>query len=156
MKEAFGGVFNFIFLIIFLVIVIGVLGLTFSYTKAFKMKNAIISVIEEYEGSGCYPEINGTSTFDTACRRAITKKAQDLKYNPVSLNCDATCSENSGMCKGGDVYCYEMKTTHKDGKKYAVFRVITQVDINFPIIERIMGLRFFQVAGDTKQIQLQK
>lgn len=156
MKEAFGGIFNIIFVVIFLVIVIGVLGLVFSYTKAFKMKNAIISVIEEYEASGCYPEIAGGST-DTPCRNKIKQEAQGLAYNPVSLNCKETlCSKNGGMCKAGDVYCYEMTTkTKDDGRQYAVFKVVTQVDISFPIISRIMGLEFFQVAGDTREIQLQ-
>ncbi len=156
MKEAFGGIFNIFYLMIFLVIVIGVLGLTFSYTKAFKMKNAIISVIEEYEGSGCYPEMDDDSVSDSACRQEILRRAQDLKYNPVSLNCTGDCSENGGLCKAADLYCYEMRTVHKDNKKYATFRVVTQVDINFPIVEKIMGMSFFQVAGDTKQIQIQK
>ena len=50
MKEAYGGIFNIVFIVIFLVIAIGVLGLTFSYTKAFKMKNAVVGAMEEYEG----------------------------------------------------------------------------------------------------------
>ncbi|MBP5678720.1 MAG: hypothetical protein J6X28_02700 [Bacilli bacterium] len=160
MKEAYGGVFNIIFIVIFLVIVIGVLGLVFSYTKAFKMKNAIISVIEEYEGSGCYPEASGgAGGSNTACRQKIRQKAQDLAYNPVSLNCppiDTTSGSNVTVYKADDIYCYEMSVkTKADGKRYAVFKVITQVDISFPIVERIMGLRFFQAVGDTKEIQLQ-
>ena len=158
MKEAFGGIFNIIFVVIFLVIVIGVLGLVFSYTKAFKMKNAIISVIEEYEGSGCYPEVTNGS-HNTACRNQIKRKAQDLAYNPVSLNCssiDNSSGYNVPVYKADNYYCYEMTTKVKsDGKRYAVFKVITQVDISFPIIEKVMGFRFFQAMGDTKEIQLQ-
>ena len=85
MKEAFGGIFNIMFIVIFLVIMIGVLGLVFSYTKAFQMKNAIISVIEEYEGSGCYPEALSGASHDTACRNKIKDKARGLAYNPVSF-----------------------------------------------------------------------
>ena len=118
------------------------------------MKDAIIFVIEEYEGSGCYPEILG-STKETACRRKIVEEAKKINYSPVSLNCKDTCAKDGGMCKGGDVYCYEMSTSIRNGKEYAVFKVITQVDISFPIIEKIMGMRFFQVSGDTREIQLQ-
>lgn len=146
MKEAFGGIINIVFISIFLVIVIGVLGLVVSYTKAFRMKNAIISVIEEYEGSGCYPEISG-GTKDSACRRKIKEQAESLKYNPVALNCSGT-----DLYKADDVYCYSMEKKSGDT---AVFRVITQVDIGFPIVEDIMGMRFFQVTGDTKIIKLQ-
>ena len=53
------------------------------------------------------------------------------------------------------IECTTPVKTKADGKKYAVFKVITQVDISFPIIERIMGFRFFQASGDTKEIQLQ-
>ena len=62
MKEAYGGIFNLVFLVVFLVIVISLLGLTVSYTKAFKMKDRIIAVIEEYEGSGC-------ENNDSACMK---------------------------------------------------------------------------------------
>lgn len=146
MKDAYGGIFNVVFIVIFLVIVIGVLGFVVSYTKAFRMKNAIISVIEEYEGSGCYPEISGGS-FDSACRKKIKEKAKSLNYNPVALNCSG-----SGIYKAGDFYCYSMEKKSGDT---AVFRVITQVDVGFPVIENIMGFRFFQVTGDTKIIKLQ-
>lgn len=146
MKDAFGGIINIVFISIFLVIVIGVLGLVVSYTKAFRMKNAIISVIEEYEGSGCYPEISG-GTKDSACRKKIKEKAKNLKYNPVALKCSGT-----NVYKVEGVYCYSMEKKSGDT---AVFRVMTQVDIGFPIIEDIMGFRFFQVTGDTKIIKLQ-
>ena len=164
MKEAFGGIFNIMFLVIFLVVVIGVLGLVFSYTKAFKMKNAIISTIEDFEGVGCYPEINGENGSGRNCRQVIKEKAQDLKYNPVSLNCNDGCmlysnttdDSDKGLCEASGVYCYNVTVKHDDktNRNYAVFKVMTQVDINFPIIEKIMQFRFFQVAGDTKEILL--
>ena len=110
------------------------------------MKSAIISVIEEHEGSGCY----GSGVTSSSCYKKILKKAQDLAYNPVSLSC------SDSYTKVGDIYCYKMQVqTKDDGKKYAIFSVITQVDIPFPIIDKIMGMRFFQVGGDTKEIQLQ-
>ena len=151
MKEAFGGIFNIFFLVLFLVIVMGILGLVVSYTKAFKMKNAVISAIEEYEGSGCYPS-SGEST-NTACINRIKRDAQGLKYNPVNLYCN-------GLTPVDNLYCYEMTIISKDGedgkagKRYAIFTVVTQVDISFPIVERIMGFRTFQVSGDTMMIQL--
>jgi len=147
MKEAYGGIFNILFVSIFLVIAIGVLGLVVAYTKAFNMKSAIIAIIEEHEGSGCY----GTSTTSSSCFNKIKQKAQDLAYNPVSLSCP------SEYTKVDNIYCYKMQvqTKAKDNKRYAVFTVITQVDIPFPIIDKITGMRFFQVGGDTKEIQLQ-
>ena len=149
MKDAFGGIVNFVFLIVFLLIVMGVLALVVSYTKAFRMKDAIISVIEEYEGSGCYPEspLSPSSTSSTACREKIKEKAKALAYNPPTLSC-----KGANIYKADNIYCYLIEK--KSGNK-AVITVITQVDMNFPIIEKIMGFRFFQVMGDTRTISLQ-
>ena len=150
MKEAFGGILNFVFLIVFLLIVMGVLSLVVSYTKAFRMKDAIISVIEKYEGSGCYPESPlspSGSTIDSACREKIREKAKELAYNPVSLSCSG-----QDVYKADGIYCYSIQKKASDS---AVITVITQVDMSFPIVEKIMGFRFFQVAGDTRTLKLQ-
>ena len=154
MKEAYGGIFNIMFIVIFLVIVIGVLGLTFSYTKAFRMKDAIIATIEEYEGTGCYPEHPEYGDKSSGCRDTIKEKAQELGYSPVYLNCA------TGLTPSSDgFYCYSMevktKEVNKTNRRFAIFTIVTQVDISFPIVEKIMGFRFFQVAGDTKEIMLQ-
>ena len=148
MKEAFGGIFNIIYVVIFLVVVISILGLVVSYTKAFKMKNAIISVIEEYEGSGCFPEQSG-GTKNTICRNKIKEKAQELAYSPVSLNCDT----GNGFYNADNFYCYSVDKRIKDGNCYVMAKVVTQVNISFPLIDKIMGFSFFQVSGDTKWVQ---
>lgn len=146
MKEAYGGIVSFVFLVVFLVIVMSVLGLTVSYTKAFRMKDKIISTIEEYEGSGCRPEINSSESYDSACRERIADAAKELGYNPTSLNCN-------GLEKArGDLYCYEV--TNVTGTNKIIFKIVTQVDISFPIIDKIMGFRFFQVSGETMPIEI--
>ena len=150
MKDAYGGIVNFVFLTIFLMVIIGFLALVVSYTKAFRMKDAIISVIEEYEGTGCYPESPlspVTTTSQSACRMKIKEKAKELAYNPPLLSCSG-----QNVYKADGIYCYSIEK--KSGNK-AVITIITQVDMNFPIIEKIMGFRFFQVVGDTRTLNLQ-
>ena len=153
MKEAYGGIANFVFLVLFLTIVMGVLALVVSYTKAFHMKNEIIKTIEEYEGSGCYIESPlspvGTST-ESACRQKIREKAKGLAYNPPILSCKSEAGKE--VYKVDGIYCYSINKVASDKM---VITVITQVDMNFPIIEKIMGFRFFQVAGDTRILEIQ-
>ena len=146
MKEAYGGILNIVFIVVFLVIIIGVLGLVFSYTKAFKMKNAIIATFEEYEGSGC-------GSGNTACQKKITKEARDLAFNPASLNCGS-----QGFNDGG-IYCYKVSSTRSktiNGRTntYVTYKILVKVDIDFPIVEHIAGFRMFEVAGDTREIML--
>lgn len=147
MKEAYGGILNIVFIVVFLVIIIGILGLVFSYTKAFKMKNAIIATFEEYEGSGC------GAAGSTACQNKIRREARDLAFNPASLNCGS-----QGFNDGG-IYCYKIVSTHAktiNGKSntYVTYRILVKVDIDFPIVEHIAGFRMFEVAGDTREIMI--
>lgn len=141
MKDAFGGILNLVFITVFLVLVSGILGLTVNYTKAFKMKNAVITGIEQYEGYGCFD-----SKKDTACQQKITEYAKSIGYHPVSINCPTKDDFHSG----GQYFCYSERYS-SNGKKY--YSIITQVDINIPIINRIMGMTFFQVHGDTRNLK---
>ena len=147
MKDAFGGIVNIVLVAIFLVIISGILGLVVNYTKAFRMKNAVISAIEQYEGAeGCF------DTSDTSarggCSGIIIGKAESLGYHPTSLRCTGDYQKsynNYGL------FCYK-RNDSESGKNY-VYTVITQVDINIPIINKMMGLSIFQVHGDTRTIK---
>ena len=51
MRDAFGGLMNMVIIIVFLVLVSGYLAFNVNYTKAFRVKNKIITTIEQYEGN---------------------------------------------------------------------------------------------------------
>ena len=142
MRDAFGGVMNIILIAVFLVIVEGILGLVVNYSKAFRMKNIVISAIEQYGGAGCFSDL---ASGDTSCRKKITNGAGSIGYHPVHLSCPNNYTESD------EYFCYKI-TSSDSGNKFA-YTVITQVDINIPIINRIMGLSFFQVHGDTRFIE---
>ena len=142
MKDAFGGILNIAFIAIFLVLVSGILGLIVNYTKAFKMKNIVISTIEQYEGaSGCF---DGS---DSGCRNRMMSEAKNIGYRPTNLQ----CPYSKGYTKTNDLFCYK-KIESDSGRNY-VYSIITQVDINIPIINNIMGMSIFQVHGDTRAIR---
>ena len=137
MKQAFGGIFNIMFIVIFLVVAIGVLGLTFSYTKAFKMKSAIIAAIEEYEGNVNHPGF----------KDSVKKEAKSLGYGRPAT---ATCP--SGFT-ASDYFCYTSETTSYPKALSTIrYTVVVQTDISIPLIKNIVGFSIFQVSGDTKEI----
>ena len=139
MKDAFGGVLNIVLIVVFLVIVSGILGLLVNYTKAFRMKNIVISTIEKYDGaSGCF-----NSSIDSDCKNKIIEGANQIGYHPSNLR----CSVSDGFTKSYDYFCYKKVKTANNNY---VYTVITQVDIDIPIINRMMGLSIFQVHGDTR------
>ena len=50
MRDAFGGAFLIKVMLIFLGIYVAFMAVALNYAKAFKVKNYIINVIEQYEG----------------------------------------------------------------------------------------------------------
>ena len=148
MKEAYGGISNLVFIAVFLTIVMGALGLTVSYTKAFHMKNAIIRAIENHEGAGCFPEQDGKGSASSPCRQEIVNAAKRYTYSPAGLQCNG-----SGWYKASGLFCYKKMSQEKasGNNVKVVYRVITQIDLQFPIIEKITGFRIFQVSGDTRE-----
>ena len=143
MKDAFGGIINMVFVALFLVIMIGILGLVVSYTKAFKMKNIIITHIENYEASGCF-------TADTACMNKIKASAEGIGYGS-RIKCPDDFTKIDGL------FCYKeiisTNTSNHVSRKPVSYRIITQVDLDLPIISSIFSINFFQVVGDTRVIE---
>ena len=146
MKDAFGGIANIVLVAIFLVIISGILGLVVNYTKAFRMKNSIISAIEQYEGSkGCFEDEK------SGCQELIQSRANRLGYRPGITS----CSSEGYSPDASSYFCYKLnnpgKETAGSTNKYS-YTIVTQVDIDIPIINKMMGLSIFQVHGDTRPI----
>lgn len=150
MKDAYGGILNIVFIVAFFLIVEGVLGLIVGYTKAFKMKNIVISTIEEYEASGCFE-----SGGDTACVSKIKERAGRIGYSPTKLN----CSVSDSLENVDNLFCWQAipvsGSKSFSGNRPTSYRVTTQVDITFPLIDKVLGFKFFQISGDTDVIEHQ-
>lgn len=152
MQEAFGGILNLVLIAIFLVIVEGVLALGVSYTKAFKMKNIVISTIEEYETSGCF-----SSNLSTPCNQRIKERAEAIGYISPNLHCpDEGINGKQWAAYGpeGRQFCAIEIKSNKSAKNFRTYRVLTQVDVDLIIIRDIFSFSFFQIKGDTRIIQL--
>lgn len=144
MKDAFGGIMNIMLITVFLVIVSGILGFIVCYSKAFRMKNIVISNIERYEGSqSCFKLSN-----NSACSKRIMEFAKGIGYSPSGFHCDDGYKEVQNS-EGRVIFCYTANTTEN---RHVVYSVLTKVDINIPIIDKIMGMPFFQIKGDTRVI----
>lgn len=144
MRDAFGGIVNIVIIVVFLVIVSGYLAFNVNYTKAFRVKNKIISTFEQYEGTSC-------ENADSECDQKIQEYMQSLGYSAPDFNIkDYTCKHG---------YCYKriditnQNSDISDTKQRAYYKIVTQINIDIPIINKIMpGLKIFQVTGDTKPI----
>ncbi|MCI8346652.1 MAG: hypothetical protein HFJ12_01720 [Bacilli bacterium] len=138
MRDAFGGIVNISFIVVFMVIVNGYLAFSASYNKAFRYKNKIINIIEQNEG------------FDDVARSKIHEYRVSLGY---SLNADINVADS--ICIQEDGYCYSVTSSGTTGelqKEY--YTVTTAVNIDIPILNKfIPNMHIFQVNGTTKTIK---
>lgn len=146
MRDSIGGVVNVFMIAVFLLVVSGYLAFSVSYNKAFRVKNKIITLLEQ---NGSY----------TRAQPKIDEYIKEVGYN--AANPQSSCKNITGAatykCNLG--YCVTWVDTTKDKDnsaqeiedvKSGYFKVTTAVNIDVPIINKIMPyLDIFYVSGDT-------
>lgn len=85
MKEAIGGVSLFQIVIVFIIAFAGIMALTINHSRAFAVKDEIITIIETTEN-------NGSELSDSSIEK-ITRKLQDLSYRNTG-NCNKLDGDN--------------------------------------------------------------
>lgn len=154
MNEGVGSTTIIVIIVVFIAIVSAYLAFNVNYTKAFRMKNKIVSLYEENNG-----------VCGTECKSKIIEYAKDIGYNPYnSLRCDDQDIKPAGVVTetGREVsglYCeYKIKVQKSsssddvflDSNDEYYYRILTRIDIQIPIIQNIFSLRILNVTGDTK------
>jgi len=152
LKEAIGQVFSLEFIIIFLLLLNGYLAFNVNYTKAFRVKNEIRSIIQKNEG-----------LTETAMEK-IGEYMDSVSYTQ-NVGFDNWCLSNGlSVCDTEHgKFCMKVATdpkygTRKVGNKEqnigAYYTVYTFVDINIPVLNNFLpnlgGL--FAVSGETSLI----
>lgn len=145
MRDAIGGVYNLTFIAIFMLVVSGYLAFSVSYNKAFKVKNKVISVLEQYEH------------YNNSSKKAIKNYMNQIGYNASTpiINED---KDGKGWVCPSDLpgVCYKWtqdKASTKAGLPRGYYSVKTAVDIDVPIFNKFLPyMTFFQTQGDTMTI----
>lgn len=127
-----------------------------SYSKAYKVKNKIIEVIERYDGE--ILDSQNSSYANQVVLDEINMELSKVGYKVVStsgMNSDDRCSRDSSRntCTNLNTstfnYCLclhsDSNSVNEDGAK--IFEVITYVQFEFPIIGDLLT---FPVKGETK------
>ena len=136
MRDAIGGVFNITFVAIFIVVISGYLAFTISYSKAFKVKNKIISVLEQYQG------------YSPAAQDKINIYIKEIGYNTVNKQ------KEGWDCQMGYCVKWNDETSSANSFPTGYYSVITYVQIDLPIFNKFLPfLNKFQTTGDTMTIR---
>lgn len=149
MREAIGGTWLFGIVIVFIVLFSSYLAISVNYSKAFKVKNGIVDLIEQNEGMS-----NETQT-------QISNYLDKVGYF-VYGTCDSKTGEKGYEPKGaGSNYKYCITKTNATNNEYAtgttVDKAYYKVKVFFRLDLPIFGDIFtFPVTGETKAIYYAK
>lgn len=130
MREAIGSSLLLNIVIVFIGVISAFLISSIAYSKAFKVKNRIVSVIEKYDGI-CF---NDTEDKDN-CYKEIEAELQDMGY---SSNIVATCPKEEDYIESNDYGILSVQQmypkTFSSGHKYCVYKYTLcdndQIDLN--------------------------
>lgn len=144
MRDALGGTVTIVIIVFFIVLALGYLAFNVNYTKAFRMKDKIITLYEDYEGE-----------CNQRCESAIRAYARKIGYSTDrSLKCPST---KGFVYKAVDsLYCvapadFSVKSDVKgDSRKKVYYKIITKINLQIPVISNIFDFRFFYISGETK------
>lgn len=152
MREAIGQSYVINFIIVFFALFIFIFLATLSYTKAFKVKNKIVDIIESENGN--VVDTNGQLKDSVA--KSINGKLKQIGYH-ISTNQNMDCendrfSEDTKVIIPGNSgyrYCiYEISTSSgKDKGDGRYYGVVAYIYFEVPIIGAKME---FPVYGETK------
>lgn len=145
MREALGGYFNLTILFAFILLVSGFISLSINYTKAYRVKNNVLTYLEKYEGNPNNEEM--LESIDSYIK-SVGYKASNDSIRAASDQ-GYTCQIYKGQDQG---WCY--KKDSSTGDRFTIDMVVF-VSLDIPIINRVFSnFRFFWLNGTTSSIPI--
>ena len=155
MRDAIGGVFSLQIILIFVILINGYMAYSVNYTRAFRVKNGIINIVEEREG---FSQNSKTTelihNYVTSAGYGLSSVQQQKVRNNNTKN-GWYCSGQDGYC----IKCFDNTGNNRITSDDATYRGVyytekTYVNMYVPILNRIFtGLPYFlSVKGDTKTV----
>lgn len=153
MRESLGGSLLLNLVIVFAGLVIIFFISILSYSKAYRVKNRIVEIIEKY---GAYEKIdaNGKNAITeelnpdlsaAGYETSIPRKCDTIRTRLVNEKYTGALSSNLNKTYGYDYCVFEMKSSTNSTGKYYV--VVTFIHFEIPILGDFLT---FPVYGETK------
>lgn len=139
MRDAFGGVFMIRLFLVFIVIYVAFTAVSLNYAKAFRIKNEIISFIEENEITSL-----NSANFNNKLGK-LDLILNNANYNKTCTNGNETIKSTEGNIIG---YCYNGIVILKQSEekiegtqsKIIKYQVTTFADWNIGVLNKILAL----------------
>ena len=166
MKEAIGGAFLFYIVVAFILLFTGLMCLTINRTKAFQVKDEIITIIEENEGLDLTKSLDQGSESDQL--EEIVTLAKDLGYRtigtcPSDKNDNYKAYDREGKLNSSNPsFCiqrtmvkdlskleseYEGSFLEDENKAGCFYSIVLFYKLDLPVLKEVFN---FKIMGETK------
>ncbi len=137
MREAIGGSWIFTIVVVFIVLFSSYLAISVNYSKAFKVKNRIITIIEQNEG------------LNSAAQGDINNYLSGVGYFVYSSCSPGEIGYEKNNTNTGYRYCVSKRESGAGTLKKTYYKVRVFFRLDLPVIG---GLFVFPVTGETKAV----
>ena len=146
MRDSLGGIPIIAIVVVFIVVALGYMAFNVNYTKAFRMKNKVIEILEDYGG----PE---KCSSNASCRGEIKEYRESIGY---STGGKISCENSSTSFE--DLFCWrKISSTESgvdEGITYSTYEISTKINVDVPVIRNfVVNLSAFYVNGQTAPIK---
>ena len=151
MREAIGGTWLLTIVLVFIVLFSSFLALSINYSKAFKVKNGIVNIIEKNEGlsDDSQDEIKDYLTtvgylIYSSCPKNLTEQGDKTKLAGF---------EHYAANANKYLYCVAKTDDDSGNIKKSYYKVTVFFRVDLPILGEIFT---FPISGETKPIYFAK
>jgi len=148
MRDSLGGIPILAIVTVFIVVALGYMAFNVNYTKAFRMKNKVIDILEIYGGPvKCSSSVN--------CKRAIKNYSNEIGY---STGGKISCPSGNNYGQFENLFCWKRIPSDAsgldEGSSYSTYEISTKINIDIPIIRNfVVNISSFYVNGQTSPIK---
>ena len=150
MREAIGGTWLTQLVIVIMFIFVAFLALSINYSKAFRVKNEVLSIIEKKEG---ITQINNANKFLANNGYNTVGKCEVGSYGFLINNVTATLIDNSNKNNKYNYCISKTKSITTNFPNRSYYKVKLFFKFNLPIVGDVYT---FKVDGETKDITFPK
>ena len=152
MKEAVGQTISLQVILVFMIFLNAFLAFSVNYTKAFRVKNKVINIIEQNEGFNNVAVSQIHSYMDQVGYRAnVNGQINGLGNCQNGVCIQIHCVGRMGD-SGADGECKASADGKQDYRVY--YNVTTFINVDVPLINKVLNqtMSIFRVQGDTSTI----
>lgn len=158
MRESIGGGWILTIVVLFIVLFSGYLAVSINYSKAFKVKNFILSTIERREGYTEY--VGNAKDLETMGQAGSTVSSDSSAQTEIYAYLKAagyyTTVIDAGYCESNDLgetieggFCLKHICADMGSGSGNYYKVTTFLKIEFPLVDFVFKI---PISGETKVI----